>query len=290
MVAPEVLSLLRVAKPYAEVAANYGAFCRARRIRTHAVRICNGPRGLRGLCAKQDVAKGTVLVSVPFSSLITIASVWHDRAFMHMLPADVRRTATSLTELVKSVGSSSLLSTHQLILATYMAFNILFTTPERHVEGIVSYMDFLPRHEGYFVKLNELLSNTLDASLLCHQLQELLSRKLGLSGAEVRQLLLWCLNMIFSRQLPMRDRGIIQSILVDHCNEIPNAFTLPVLCPIVDLCNHSALDNVDLDVDMEGKNLQVVANNNIAVGTELTIGYSANINELQLYWGIAKLL
>jgi hypothetical protein len=219
------------------------------------------------------------------------------------------------------------LRNHQILLAGYLAYAAV-----TNGHPLQAYTDFLPRSEGFFGPLIPQWFDALDDSEWCAALQHAIARPVGHASAEARPLILWALSMMASRQLPLQDpdwkmralhAGDSSSgspMLSGQCEEgglstieilsldakairdtLPPAATLastvstlPVLCPILDLCNHSAtVQNVELDVETDDVGdiaFKLVTTTDVAAGAELTMNYGATDEELRFMWGMSTVL
>lgn len=336
-------TLIRMFKAPREVASAFSKFCTKRGVTVHGAKICTGARGLRGLSAKVDLPAGTQVVRVAAPALIHVGLPFRDQQFRLamersrqvfidvnlMLSADMDAVLPKrFTEMSSEDAKREEilpLRHHQIILAAYLAFVAAGPSTEDHY--LRGYMDFLPRTEGFFVPLSQQWLAALDESQLCNVLQSALADFLGTSVYEVRALMVWCLSMMNSRQIPLRDVGMKQRVLADpalyrrglqssaggvelhellgvpsqeallrqQSEQLANKIgTLPVLCPVVDLCNHSAInDNVEIDVDLDasgGIALKLMTAVSVNAGDELTMDYGATDEQLRVLWGMTKIL
>lgn len=286
MVAPEIQHLLRVTKSSQEVATNFAKYCVSNGIRTSGVKIGRTSRGLRGLVATRSSPAGTTLARVPLSSSISIFEAAKDREFMAKLDPDTAALVYR-QDYLKEFVSRTPLRFDQFVVGLFMA-HIALT--ENH--KLRPYLDFLPRHEGYFGRLHDKLNACIDGSWMAAACELQFAKQHQLAPSEIRQLVLFALSMVFSRQILLSDTAALSEQF--HGAAIPKSldknFSTSFLFPVADLVNHSAAyENVDLVVEPTAPHhLVVQATENIAVGDELSVMYSDNMDLLQISWGITS--
>ncbi|CUG92321.1 Hypothetical protein, putative [Bodo saltans] len=219
------------------------------------------------------------------------------------------------------------LRNHQILLAGYLAYASV-----TNGHPLQAYTDFLPRREGNFDDLMPKWYDALDDSHWCLSLQQTIAQPIGHASSEARPLIQWALSMLSSRQVPLQDpewkRRVLRAaepfdvpspsttssraegglsaveLLSLDAQSLPNATqlsasslasaipTMPVLCPVMDLCNHTSEDNenVEMDVDVDdsgGIALKLVTTAEVRAGEELMMNYGATNLQLRILWGMS---
>lgn len=201
----------------------------------------------------------------------------------------------------------------------------------------IHYLNFLPRDEGNFYALSVHLMKWLDAAPIIRESEGALAKQLSVTQAEIRPLLLYALTMVFSRMVPVDHKGLLEAsfrktelegwfslpqdgepsasgsqspgetppttdgsaapAIVPEVKEGFVKHPISFLCPIIDMCNHSASENVAVMVPAtapasaaSGPIVCLRTLRDIAKGEELTMSYTTQLNELQVIWGMTSIL
>jgi hypothetical protein len=283
MVAPEVQHLLRVTKPTAQVARDFANYCRKSGVVTTGLKVAQTSRGIRGLVAVKPIANGATVARVPLRASISAFTAVHDADFLSLIDPDAAALPFRKDYLAEVVGKPPL-RFDQLLLGLYMTHASLEADHPRR-----PYLDFMPRHEGYFAPLHDKLNLALDEAWVVLACEQRIAKRHSVAASEVRQLLLFSLSMIFSRQILLSDATAITSLFREAAMPLPSSpFSTSVLYPIADLVNHSkTVENVDFVVDTAAPHdLSMIATTDIEVGGELSLMYSDNLDQLRMMWGI----
>ncbi|CAD2219163.1 hypothetical protein AGDE_02182 [Angomonas deanei] len=343
--------LLRVLKSPNEIAKDFIAYCKLKQVTSRG--LCRvgyvqrkppsaaGDRyglpsdpsryRLRGLIANKDIEKDENIVIVPERSTLSPATALRCKPFMSLLPPEMQREYFLTDKFIKNsrIIERSLVRHNQLLLAWYMTYIIVMSALEpatlATVPGseVMQYINFMPRSEGQFDTLADHLSGWLDTPEMSRQGQVALASRFGVSQAEIRPVILYCLCMIYSRMVPVDHRGLLQFAFRE--TELENKFTstaLPTpdangilppatapspvvdepigfLCPMIDMCNHSTHENVAVMVPndenykpsaLTGPVICLRSLRPIRKDEELTMTYGAAERELKLIWGMVEIL
>lgn len=230
----ESYHLLRVLASPKDVAAKFIAYTRDHNVKTRAMcRIgfaqrqgakgttmgCSSPPSLtvRGLIANKDIPRDENIVMMPAAACLHPATALACRPFMDIIPAAVQNEYFNTRVFLENsrVTDRSLIRHNQFLLAMYMSF-LIMTRAFRPTElagikggGTIDYLDFLPRSEGNFDALSEHLHGWLNAAEVCRVGQQELAAHFGVTQAEVRPVLVYCLCMIYSRMAPVDHRELL---------------------------------------------------------------------------------
>lgn len=303
------MHLLRVLKSERDVAAAFVQYCKRHRVLTRGMaKVGMTPRGLRGLIATKRIPANETCVVASTDAAISVISAVADPNFTSLFSDEVQYLMLHDPQvLFGRVGKSSLRFS-QLVPALYMTCAVVDPV-EVNWGGVRQYLDFLPRHEGNFVQLRHNLAPVIDKDPLAGQCQNAIASHFRVSEAEVRQVLLWCLTMLFSRQAIVDHKATLLRVLeknpafrhVYDADPGPMvAQPLPMLLPMIDMCNYSPAENVaPMAADhFVGAGPGAVAVNAVCLrslreiqeGEELTMAYGANERELQVLFGMPKIL
>jgi hypothetical protein len=176
-----------------------------------------------------------------------------------------------------------------------MAFVILGNDAERHHQAL-KYFEFFPTNEGQFDALRAVLNPVLSESAILRSIEESLNGVFTVNPADTRELLLWCLCMVMSRSLPLEFKHVLAQLaagtsFVESVSHADGEFVqtaIPVLAPMIDMCNHSTYENVCVVGAKQGESamLGLQALRDVTAGEELTMKYSPNSTELRVIWGM----
>lgn len=293
------------------------------------------PVALRALVARTDIATGENVVVMPVEATLSPATALRCAPFLSLFPPDVqeRHFFTEAFARNSRIAERSVVRCNQLLLALYMTYLILAKTlaNERLVAlpgggDAIAYLDFLPRSEGRFDRLEVHIAGALDASEVCRTGQSALAGQFGLTQAEVRPVVSFCLCMIFSRMVPVDFKHTLHYAFQDTPlskyfaesvappeaapplnapgsnaaavvtrEQNPQLVPEPIafLCPVIDLCNHSLSENVAVMAPFVPDKRAVICLQtlrDIKAGEELTMNYSSVPNELRTIWGMDPIL
>lgn len=290
---------------------------------------------LRGLIANQDIRKDENIAMMPVSACLHPGAAFRCTDFWQLLPRDARETYAAPSSARNSrVVDRSLIRHTQHLLALYMVYLMLlrafYPSQLQATRGgdALSFIDFMPRDEGDFEPLAAHLSGWLEAAPICRSTQAALASHFGITQAEIRPALLFALCMIYSRMVPVDHRACLQYAFQetpfqnvwdvdpvdskqasDSDGSGGGASLLQVapqgklvqepvsmVCPLVDMCNHSEHENVAVmvpdraEVSIGGPVICLRSLRDIAKGEELTMTYGAAPHELRLIWGMKEIL
>lgn len=292
MYAAQAFSLLRLDRPASVVAKNFAAFCGSKGASSSGVRVGKTSRGLRGIISTRELKPRTTVLSLPLASSLSVGTAVRDSMFMSELDADIAALAFRKGFFAERIGVSPI-RFDQYLLALYLGHIVLTEGHEFR-----SYTDFLPRAEGAFGALHQKLEQHLNACTFAMQHEEWMAARRGVTQSEMRQLLLWALSMVFSRQVILSDHAAVGHVLQGSGVPVVSGCTTSVLPPLIDLLNHSVEDNVELLCRASDSNLDavspivmildVVTTTQVPSGAELCIHYSSSFDQLRLMWGMSK--
>ncbi|CCW68276.1 unnamed protein product [Phytomonas sp. Hart1] len=293
---------------------------------------------LRGLVANKNIPKDTNVVMLPLSACIGPSNVVKCASFFNVFPCEEREKYFYQAASVQNsrVAEKSLIRHNQLFLALYITYLLLVRAlkPDalREIPGsyAINYLDFLPRSEGNFAELETCMVITLETVEACRIGQTCLATHFNIPQAEIRPLLVWALCMIYSRMVPIDERGLLEEAFRDtpaahmfagttqalrqisagtnnanHTSTDSNndnsgpasgsaLVTEPIsfLCPVIDMCNHGDKENVAVMVPDAAPRRVVCLRTlrNVAQGEELIMTYSQSPAELRTIWGMSQVL
>ena len=305
------MHLLRVVKSERDVAAAFVQYCKQHRVLTRGMaKIGRTPRGLRGLLATKFIPANETCVVASTDAAISVVSAIADPTFTNLFSDEMQYLMLHDTNILFGKVGKSSLRFSQLVPALYMTCAVMDPV-ETHFGGVRAYLDFLPRHEGNFVQLKHNLAPVIDQDHMTLQCQNAIATHFRVTEAEVRQVLLWCLTMLFSRQTIVDHKSTLMRVLEKNTSfrHVYDADSgplvvnpLPMLIPMIDMCNYSKKEHENVAPmaadHFIGAGPGAVAVNavclrslrDIQAGEELTMSYGANERELQVLYGMPTIL
>ncbi|KAH8610808.1 SET domain [Trypanosoma vivax] len=302
--------LLRVLQPATQIAQNFVEYCKANQVLTRGLcRIGKTKRGgMRGLIANKDIKKDENIVMLSERACLHPGRALRYRRFASIFPQkewEMNFLAPSFVANSR-IADRCIIRHNQFLLACYMTY-IILRNDDKDEGQVLKYIQFMPRNEGEFEQLIGNMNGALDGTAVCRTAQAALAAQFGITQAEVRPLLQWSLAMIFSRMAPIDHRWTLKRAF--SSTPFADAFErhgpdddkdlvkepIAFLCPVIDMCNHSAHENVALMVPertdtMHEPVICLRSLRDIEQGEELTMTYSASQTELRVIWGMQNVL
>ena len=244
-----------------EVAKRFGAFCKDQGVVTRGlVKVGLTPRGLRGVVAVKPIPVNETVIVVPDKAFMTAFDAARNPGFVGgVCDGKFPLTADNVNERIMG----GFLYAHQALLGYYMADTLLLgdhvdstmadalTPIEKELKltpggGFNRYVDFLPRAEGNFTELKDIIQRTLRAWGPNEDLEENMSKRHRISRFDVQEVVHWAIMMVISRALPMEHKPTLEKVF-DKTEFMPllakeptqTQYSIPVMCPLLDMVNHS---------------------------------------------------
>jgi hypothetical protein len=287
---------LRPSKASDAIAKDFAAWCKKSFIITRGmVRVGVHPKsGRRGLIAAKFIPKDDTIVTVPVSAMLNFTHAMKDQTFTSIF-AQANLAPLLTPQQINEKMHNSFIYRHHMVLAMYMVHMILSQDYQRH--EFLPYVDFLPRGEGNFDRLFRLVHQLLEVEPECQSWMEALGKKHYIKAYEVRDMMLWCMAMIFSRSVPIEHPVTVAKMLegTEYIDVLKKNYKQPVssFCPIIDMCNHHPVENAAVMVpDHEMKHTRVIMLRSvqpIEAGEEVLLTYGGGkLEELELIYGIER--
>jgi hypothetical protein len=258
-------TVLRSKYSSTDVAKRFGAFLKDHSIVTRGfVKVGLTPRGIRGVVATKLIPVNENVIVVPHKAFITAFDAARNQDFVNKVCGGTFPMAPDgITERCQG----GFLYVHQVLLGYYMADIFLLgdhvdATPQSEAAvpaaqanmpsltpggGFVRYVDFLPRSEGNFTELREIVRRTVKAWEINEELENNMAKRHHLSVEDVREVVDWTTMMVISRALPIEHKATLEKVM-EKTNFAPllekepvqTQYSIPVMCPLLDMVNHSA--------------------------------------------------
>ena len=276
------------------VAKNFGAWCKRNYIITRGyVRIGTHKKsGLRGLIAAKNIPVDESIVAVPTVAMISFVTSMRDQTFTSMFLQNKLPLPITKENMTTKLSGTFVHRTH-MVLAMHMTHCHLSQDYERH--DYMWYFDFLPRGEGNFGRLSNLLTQIIDSDAECQEWLRVMGQRHHVKPDEVRDMMIYFLTMIFSRSLPIDHFATVGKLLegsefIEQLRQ-DSSLAIPCMCPVLDMCNHHPRENAAVmvpDTPMkEARVVMVRSTQPIPEGEEILLTYgSGKMEELGLIYGI----
>ena len=256
--------------------------------------------GLRGLIAAKTISKDESIVTVPSKAMLSFTTAMKDVTFRTVFEESDLPQPISVLNMAAKFSNTFIYRSH-MVQAMHMTHVHLLQDGVIH--PYVWYFNFLPRGEGDFRELTEMLTSIMENSDECTSwLQALSRRHSNLPIEDLRLMVAYFLTMLGSRSLPISHAPIVEALLAGtEFSEIltnkalvvefnPNEpLSVPVMCPILDMCNHHPENNAEVAVPKITPIDPVIlvrATRQIEQGEEIFIRYKSD--ELELMYGMKR--
>lgn len=302
-----------------EVAQRFGAFCKEHAVITRGfVKVGMTPRGLRGVVANKPIPVNENIIIVPDKAFITAWDALRNKSFVDGVCGG---TFPLAPENINERILGGFMYVHQALLGYYLADILMLgdhvdsTAQSEAVAkaqqqfditpggGFVRYVDFMPRHEGNFSELRDIIQRTVRAWPVNAELEERFAKRHHLSDQDAREVIEWGIIMVISRALPVEHKPTLEKVLRDTpftqlLNGEPDLtqYSLPVMAPLLDMVNHSTQnENVAVmvpDAPMrEARPIVARSLRPIAQGEEILMRYGlTDPFGLRVFYGMESVL
>jgi hypothetical protein len=314
-------SILRSKYSNIDVAKRFGAFCKEHAVITRGfVKVGMTPRGLRGVVATKPIAVNENVIVVPHKAFVTAFDAVRNKDFVKTVCADdFPVTPDTILERI----NGTFLYTHQAMLGYYLADIFLVgdhvdaTAQSEAVQtqaeaaklnitpggGFLRYVDFLPRSEGNFTELREIVRRTLKVWQRNEDLEANMAKRHHVSVEDVREVVDWAVMMSISRAIPIEHKPTLEKIMEGteflpllEKEPVQTQYSLPVMTPLLDMVNHSTQnENVAVMVpDHPMRDTRPVVLRSlraIAAGEEILMRYAvADPYAMRVFYGMTDIL
>lgn len=285
--------LVRVDRSADIIAKNFSAYCKVKAIISKGqVKIGTTARGLRGVIANKDIGANENIITVPHTAMLSPMDAVRDAGFSSILAkANLPPIVTPATINEKIHGS--FIRRSYVALGLYICHVILTNDFEQH--EVLKYLDFLPRGESSFAKLNGILTSLLECDEPTVANVAAVALAHSVDANELREMMHWALAMVFSRSMALDHGPTIEKLAAgtSFVADMPPEQTLafPTMVPLIDMCNHGTDENAGMMVpDAEMQQLRCIVLRSLRTikkGEEIVTRYgSNNPQELETIYGI----